>query len=56
MWRLGDQDEEDTKKVKIMKRGGGGWNETRYKYVHSININYVYLLYLDEGYILVYYQ
>lgn len=35
---------------------GGGWNETRYKYVHSININYVYLLYLDEGYILVYYQ
>lgn len=54
MWRLGDQDEEDTKKVKIMKRGG--WNETRYKYVHSININYVYLLYLDEGYILVYYQ
>lgn len=55
MWRLGDQDEEDAEKVKIMKRGGG-WNETRYKYVHSININYVYLLYLDEGYILVYYQ
>ena len=48
-----DQDEEDAEKVKIMKRG---WNETRYKYVHSININYIYLLYLDEGYILVYYQ
>lgn len=35
---------------------GGGWNETRYKYVHSIKVNYIYLLYLDEGYILVYYQ